>query len=110
MSSFRHSMTLLATYLRPQWKRTLAMVILLLASIGLQLINPQILRYFIDMTVEQKISPVLIWSALLFLAASILNQVASVSASYLCDKVAWTATNLLRTSIGAYPDTRPGFP
>ncbi len=43
-------LTLLATYLKPQWWRTLLMTVCLLASIGLQLLNPQLLRYFIDTT------------------------------------------------------------
>ena len=39
---------LLVRYLRPQWLRALTLAILLLAGIGLQLINPQIVRLFID--------------------------------------------------------------
>jgi ABC-type multidrug transport system fused ATPase/permease subunit len=39
---------LLVTYLKPQWQRAGLMAVLLLASIGLQLVNPQILRSFID--------------------------------------------------------------
>src|SRR5579859_1651689 len=102
MSPFRRSMTLLATYLRPQWKQTLVMAVLLLASIGLQLINPQILRYFIDTTVAHRLSSALVWSALLFLAISVLNQAASVVSAYLCEKVAWTATNQLRADLLAH--------
>ena len=35
-------------YLHPQRGRVLLMALLLLSGIGLQLVNPQILRYFID--------------------------------------------------------------
>jgi ATP-binding cassette, subfamily B, bacterial len=39
---------LLASYLRPEWPRTLLLGLLLFAGIGLQLANPQIARTFID--------------------------------------------------------------
>ena len=39
---------LLATYLRPQGARVGLLAGLLLLNIGLELLNPQIVRYFID--------------------------------------------------------------
>ena len=39
---------LLVTYLAPQRTKVLALAALLLASIALQIANPQLLRYFID--------------------------------------------------------------
>src|SRR3989442_10717040 len=41
-------LALLKTYLKPQWRSTLLLGICLVTGIGLQLLNPQILRYFID--------------------------------------------------------------
>ncbi len=64
---FAYYLRLLARYLRPQWRCTLLMVVLLLSSIGLQLLNPQILRYFIDTTFHQGISSLLALAALLYL-------------------------------------------
>jgi ABC-type multidrug transport system fused ATPase/permease subunit len=40
--------TLLVRHLRPQWRRSVLMIVLLLGSISLQLVNPQIMRVFID--------------------------------------------------------------
>ncbi|GHO87394.1 ABC transporter ATP-binding protein [Dictyobacter formicarum] len=99
---FRRYFELLARYLRPQWLTTLLMSLLLLASIALQLINPKILGYFIDTTIKQGLSQGLIWAALLFLAISLLNQALSVASAYLCEKVAWTATNALRGDLLAH--------
>ncbi|HEV2124099.1 MAG TPA: hypothetical protein VGW38_15150 [Chloroflexota bacterium] len=48
MRSVRRYIRLLTAYLRPQWQRTAALAFFLLGSIGLQLVNPQVLRYFID--------------------------------------------------------------
>ncbi len=39
---------LLRGYLRPQWPRVLALALTLAVGIALQLLNPQILRHFID--------------------------------------------------------------
>ncbi|GER90518.1 helicase [Dictyobacter vulcani] len=99
---FRRYFVLLARYLRPQWLTTLLMSLLLLVSIGLQLENPRILRDFIDMTLAQGLSQNLIWAALLFLVITLLNQAVSVASSYLCEKVAWTATNALRGDLLAH--------
>ncbi|WP_235845882.1 ABC transporter ATP-binding protein [Dictyobacter aurantiacus] len=99
---FRRYFELLARYLRPQWPTALLMSVLLLASIALQLINPKILGYFIDTTARQGLSQGLMWAALLFLAFSLLNQTLSVASSYLCEKVAWTATNALRGDLLAH--------
>ncbi|GCE08104.1 helicase [Dictyobacter aurantiacus] len=102
MRPFRRYFELLARYLRPQWPTALLMSVLLLASIALQLINPKILGYFIDTTARQGLSQGLMWAALLFLAFSLLNQTLSVASSYLCEKVAWTATNALRGDLLAH--------
>ncbi len=47
---FRRYWNLLVTYLKPQWTRVTLLTVLLFGSIGLQLGNPQIIRYFIDTT------------------------------------------------------------
>ncbi len=39
---------LLIAYLRPQWAKVLLLAALLLGSIGLELLNPQLLRLYID--------------------------------------------------------------
>ena len=44
----RQYAALLGTYLRPQMSLVTVVTVLLFSGIGLQLLNPQILRYFID--------------------------------------------------------------
>jgi ABC-type multidrug transport system fused ATPase/permease subunit len=39
---------LLQTYLRPQWKHALLLLVLMLAGVALDLANPQLIRRFID--------------------------------------------------------------
>jgi hypothetical protein len=44
----RHYWQLLVDYLKAQWERIVLLAVLLFSTIGLQLVSPQILRYFID--------------------------------------------------------------
>jgi len=93
---------LLVNYLRPQWRKTLLMVVLLLVSVGLQLVNPLILRYFIDTALSSRASASLTLVALLFIGIALTNQVISILATYISENVAWTATNMLRTDLVAH--------
>src|SRR5260370_31182637 len=78
------------------------MGVLLLASIGLQLANPQVLRYFIDTaTGGGKVASLMV-AALLFIGIALTNQGVSIMARYVSEKVAWTATNQLRADLVAH--------
>jgi ATP-binding cassette subfamily B protein len=93
---------LLLMYLRPQWRRMLLLSLLLLTSVGLQLVNPQILRYFIDTALASSATSPLLLAGLLFIGIALLNQGASVWATYVSENLAWTATNTLRTDLIAH--------
>jgi len=93
---------LLVNYLRPQWRKTLLMVVLLLVSVGLQLVNPLILRYFIDTALSSRALASLTVVALLFISIALTNQAISILATYISENVAWTATNMLRTDLVAH--------
>lgn len=98
----RHYLRLLAKYLKPQTRRSLLMGLLLLASIGLQLANPQVLRYFIDTATSKGSVPSLTIAAIVFIGIALTNQGISILARYFSEKVAWTATNQLRTDLVAH--------
>jgi len=98
----RQYWALLVRYLRPQWPRALLLAGLLLGSIGLQLINPQFLRFFIDMAAAQASNAVLARAALLFILAALLNQALSVGATYASENLAWSATNGLREDLAMH--------
>ena len=95
-------LNLLLTYLKPQWGRTLLMMVTLLTSIGLQLLGPQILRYFIDTAIAGGASVSLVLAGLYFIGVTLANQVVTVATTYLSENVAWTATNALRTDLLAH--------
>ncbi|MFZ6029996.1 MAG: ABC transporter ATP-binding protein [Chloroflexota bacterium] len=90
---------LLARYIKPQRARFTLLAVLLLSSIGLQVVNPQIMRYFIDATQTRVEAWVLTWTALAFIGISLIQQVVGVSATYVGENVAWMATNALRAEM-----------
>ena len=93
---------LLIRYVANQ-KRLFAIVaVLLLGSIGLQLANPQILRYFIDEATKGSPLSRLLFAAGLFIGIAVLQQVVNVLATYTSGRVAWTATNALRSDLARH--------
>lgn len=90
---------LLLTYLRPQRRRVIVMTLLLLTSIGLQLLNPQILRYFVDTFTSGGAQLNLVLAGALFVGIALANQAVAVTETYYSENVAWTATNQLRADL-----------
>jgi ATP-binding cassette subfamily B protein len=90
---------LLVNYLKPQWLNVAWLAVLLLSGIGLQLVNPQILRYFIDTARAGSALQELTAAALLFLGVAVVSQALSLLTTYLSGNVAWTATNALRRDL-----------
>ncbi len=96
----RQYLHLLSTYLRPQRKWAVLLGTLILATIGLRLANPQILRAFIDAaTGTTNNGAPLVRLALLFFGFAVLTQGLVVASTYVGETVAWTATNALRLDL-----------
>lgn len=94
--------SLLAHYLKPQQGRVVGLAIALLSSIGLQIINPQILGYFIDTAVSGGSQQRLFLAAFLFIGLALLMQILTITATYLGETVAWIATNALRLDLARH--------
>ncbi|MBA3531763.1 MAG: ABC transporter ATP-binding protein [Ardenticatenales bacterium] len=94
--------SLLIYYLSPQWGKALLLALLLLTSTGLQLLNPQILRYFIDTALNGEGTEKLGLAALAFLGVGLANQLLAALATYFGADVGWTATNLLRADLALH--------
>lgn len=90
---------LLHLYLRPQWRGLLLLAVLLFGGIGLQLINPQIIRFFLDTAERGGAQQSLLNAALLFILFSVIQQVVSVGAAYAGENLGWLATNNLRADL-----------
>jgi ATP-binding cassette, subfamily B, bacterial len=75
------------------------LALLLFGSIALQLLNPQILRVFIDTVTSPEAQNGLVGIAVLFLGLAIFQQVLNVAATWAGERVAWSATNALRADL-----------
>jgi len=90
---------LLSRHIQPQKVRFALLTVLLLTSIGLQVVNPQIMRVFIDAATAGKAVSQLMLAALAFIGIALLRQVISIGTTYAGENVAWTATNALRAEL-----------
>ncbi len=99
---FKQYWDLLSQYIRPQKKRFALLSVLLLSSIGMQLINPQIMRFFIDTTQTTRETRALVIAAIAFISVALIQAVVGVSATYVGENVAWTATNNLRAEMARH--------
>src|SRR5262245_32603959 len=97
--SLDHYRNLLLRYLQPQRRRVLLLVGLLLASLAVELVNPLILRAFIDEARAGVPLESLLWLAGIFLAVAVATQVVSVAETYVAQDVGLTATNHLRADL-----------
>ncbi|MGO4547333.1 ABC transporter ATP-binding protein [Paenibacillus sp. 2TAB23] len=102
MNAFSHYRMMLSRYLLPQKKALAGLTLLLFSSIGLQLVNPQIIRYFIDTAQSDKTLQPLYYAAALFIGFSLIQQLVSVIATYVSENLAWRATNQLRGDLAEH--------
>ena len=94
--------SLLGKYLRRQKALVALASALILTNIGLQLVNPQIMRYFIDEAVAGSPLSRLMVAAGLFVAVALVQQVIGVLATYTSGQVGWNATNSLRSDLARH--------
>ena len=99
---FKAYWELLSQHIRPQKGRFGLLAILLLASIGLRILAPQIMRSFIDSALAGQALQTLTITAVIFIGVALLQQVIAVSVTYLGENVAWTATNALRAELAEH--------
>ena len=95
----RRYLALFTRYVGPEWRRALVLAVLLLATIGLSLLNPQLLRRFIDSALAGSDVPSLVTIALLFMAIAFLTQVLDAFSRYVGEDLGWSATNTLRADL-----------
>lgn len=93
---------LLGRYLKPQQLQVVGLAVTLLSSVGLQILNPQILRGFIDAAVSGQPQRILVKAALLFIVIAVISQGLTIASTYLSETVAWSATNQLRLDLAKH--------
>jgi ATP-binding cassette subfamily B protein len=80
----------------------LALSALLLAGIALELLNPQVIRFFLDTAQSGGPQTALLGAAGLFIAVSLVQRAVTVGSNYLAQTIGWAATNALRTDLARH--------
>ena len=93
---------LLAKHIQPQRVRFVLLTVLLLSSIGLQIVNPQIVRSFIDNATSGEGGRALLRTTLAFVGVSLVQQIVRIGSVYVGQNVSWTATNALRAELARH--------
>ncbi|WOD36930.1 ABC transporter ATP-binding protein [Nodosilinea sp. E11] len=94
--------TILESYLKPQRGQFGGLALTLLGGIGLQLVNPQILRYFIDAAIAGGQQRSLLLAAGAFVAIALVQQGLAIATTYVSETIAWRATNTLRLDLARH--------
>ncbi len=89
-------LSLMSRYLAQQRGRVGVLGALILIGIALQLVGPQILRFFIDSALSGKPLRVLTSASAIYIAVALAGQLTGILTTYISERVGWTATNALR--------------
>ena len=93
---------LLDKYFAPQRGRIALLASLVLADIVLRLLNPQIIRWFIDTAQAGGPLGALMNAAILFLLAGLLGRAIGMGSTYAGLNLGWAATNRLRSDLATH--------
>lgn len=95
-----------AHYLKPMHRNVGLLALLIFASIGLQLLNPQIIRYFIDSALTtdgpRASTTTLLLAAAGYFLATLVLQATTVASTYVGEDVGWRATNQMRNDLARH--------
>lgn len=94
--------SLLLRYLRLQRGQVFLLTVLLVIDIGLQLANPQVVRFFIDNIESANGLSKLLTAASIFIGIALIRQIVQVAGAYVGENVAWSATNALRSDLALH--------
>ncbi|HRW07486.1 MAG TPA: ABC transporter ATP-binding protein [Caldilineaceae bacterium] len=100
--SSRSDWALLVHYLRGHRFKVVLSLLLLLGTIGLQLINPQIVRRFFDAAQAGESLTILLQLALFFWGVALLEYLLTLTLTYVSEDVGWRTTNALRADLAAH--------
>jgi ATP-binding cassette, subfamily B, bacterial len=103
---FKRYLELLRTYMYPQRWLMLVLTVGLVFGIALQLVNPQILRYFIDSAIDTSATAPPMTSVTLaaaaYLGIAVFGQIIGIGTSYLSSMIGWNSTNALREDLASH--------
>jgi ATP-binding cassette, subfamily B, bacterial len=93
---------LLRDYLKTQRLRMALLSMLLVTSILLEIVNPLVLRSFIDTATSGGSLDALWTMALIFIGVAVVQRVFAIGATYIGGGIGWNATNELRADVALH--------
>jgi ATP-binding cassette, subfamily B, bacterial len=93
---------LLWLYLTPLKGRVTLLLVLLLGSIGLQLLAPQLIRRFLDQAEAGVVLNVLVLTAVFYFAITVSQKGLALLSTYVGEDLGWAATNRLRVDLARH--------
>ena len=99
MLPIRRYWKLLRTYLSPQWRWMVLLAGMVAAKIIARLVNPQIIRSFLDGALAGAPLDDLLRDGVTFFIIAAVTQGLTVANLYISENIAWTATNALRRDL-----------
>jgi ATP-binding cassette, subfamily B, bacterial len=90
---------LLVRYLGPRRGRLAVLAVVVLGNVGLRLLQPALVREFLDAAVGGAAAMVLTALGAVFLGVALVRAAAAVLETYLAEDLAWAATNDLRADL-----------
>ncbi|MCA9925805.1 MAG: ABC transporter ATP-binding protein [Anaerolineales bacterium] len=94
--------SLLIRYLRPLWRHVLLLSVLLIGSIGLQLVAPQLIQRFLDQAQTGETMQTLVNTAVLFFIIVLSQKIIALFSTYVSEDLGWAATNRLRADLATH--------
>ncbi len=91
--------SLLRTYLKPYKTQTILLSITMVTSIVISIVNPQIIKFYIDSIKGKTEIQTLQQAAILYIGLAVVQQTIGIASVFLSQKVSWGSTNLLRSEV-----------
>lgn len=96
---FKNYLKLLSKYLKPYRIKVAVLSSLVLLNVLLLLVNPQIIRRFIDTIAKRQDMNELYKLAVIFFVSAFMQQLLVIFITYLSNKIGWAATNTMRKDL-----------
>lgn len=98
--SLKYTISLLRKYLKPYIGQVVLLGLLLVVYNGIQIANPQIIRFYIDAVFADTLdSEAILFASLMYIGFSLIHRSVYVVVRYLSQKLAWSTTNDLRVDL-----------
>ncbi len=98
--SLKYTISLLRKYLKPYVGQVVLLGFLLVIYNGIQILNPQIIRFYIDAVFADTLdSKAILFASLMYIGFSLIHRSVYVVVRYLSQKLAWSTTNDLRVDL-----------